>query len=114
MSRYLSLPLFLRVGLLAALGFLLVLFVSPVHAGDYIARQGADSVRLTDKPCPDEVVAKIPDQFRGEILRLANVVWQGSMYRACWRVTDHGAHLLFDDGDQGLIGFDLFKPAQDL
>lgn len=94
----------MRATLLAAL-----LCAAPAFAGDYIARQGNDSVRLTDKPCPAEVVAKIMEQYRGEFLRLANVMWQGKPYVACWMPFQGAALVLYDDQDIGIIPFDHFE-----
>jgi hypothetical protein len=42
-------------------------------------------------------------------LRAATAVVQGQSYKACWIVHGNAAHLLYEDGDQGLIPLSDFK-----
>ena len=39
----------------------------------------------------------------------ATAVVQGQTFKACWVVEGHAAHLLYEDGDQGLIPLRDFK-----
>jgi hypothetical protein len=39
----------------------------------------------------------------------ANAVVDGQPFRACWIVDGDAAHLLYEDGDQGLIPLADFK-----
>lgn len=88
------------------------LVATPVLADELVARSGNDSVRLTDTPCTSEqVLNRLKPQFRSE-LRDATAVVQGQTFKACWVVDGHAAHLLYEDGDQGLIPLADFKVPQ--
>jgi len=35
---------------------------------------------------------------------------QGRTFAACWRMTPNGAHVMYEDGDQGLVPLSDLKP----
>jgi hypothetical protein len=85
------------------------LAAAPALADELVATNGQDSVRLSDQPCSsDLVLAKVTPRFR-EMLKDANAVVDGQPFRACWIVDGDAAHLLYEDGDQGLIPLSDFK-----
>jgi hypothetical protein len=85
------------------------LFAAPVMADELVASNGQDSVRLLDKPCSSEpVLQRLTPRFR-EAMREAAAVVGGQPFRACWIVDGDSAHLLYEDGDQGLIPLADFK-----
>lgn len=85
------------------------LLAAPVLADELVASNGDDSVRLSDSPCSSEqVLNRLKPQFRAE-LRDATAVVQGQTFKACWIVNGHAAHLLYEDGDQGMIPLRDFK-----
>ena len=95
----------MRVVLLCA-----ALAAAPAMAGDMVARQGGDTVHLADAPCTSPKVLsrlepKLQDQFKA-----ATATVQGRTYAACWHLTRAGAHLLYEDGDQGLVPLSDLKP----
>jgi hypothetical protein len=93
----------------AAVASTFALFASPVFADEVVASSGTDSVRLSDSPCSNEqVLSKLSPRAR-EVLRDATAVVQGQQFRACWLVDGQAAHLLYEDGDQGLIPLSDFK-----
>jgi hypothetical protein len=95
----------MRVVLLCA-----ALAAAPVFAQDLVARQGTDSVRLADGPCTSqEVLGKLDPRLQKEY-RAATAEVQGRTFSACWRMTSQGAHLLYEDGDQGLVPASDLKP----
>jgi hypothetical protein len=85
------------------------------QAETFVARQGDDSVRLTDQPCTDERVLNQPgmrplaDEFRAAVAR-----FQGQTYNACWRKTGNVFYLVYEDGDQGIIPAHELKPELDV
>lgn len=88
------------------------LLAAPVLADELVAKNGNDSVRLSDTPCSSELVLnRLKPQYRSE-LRNATAVVQGQTYKACWVVEGRAAHLLYEDGDQGLIPLADFKVPQ--
>lgn len=88
------------------------LMAAPVLADELVAKNGNDSVRLSNAPCSSELVlSRLQPQHRSE-LRDATAVVQGQTFKACWVVEGHAAHLLYEDGDQGLIPLTDFKIPQ--
>ena len=95
----------MRIALLCAAALL----ATPVLADELVAFNGNDSVRLSDAPCTsEEVLNRLKPQFR-TVLRDASAVVQGQSFKACWIPAGDSAHLLYEDGDQGLIPLSDFK-----
>lgn len=85
------------------------LVAAPVLADELVASNGQDSVRLSDKPCSSEqVLEHLTPKFR-DLMRDANATVNGQPFRACWMVDGDSAHLLYEDGDQGLIPLTDFR-----
>jgi len=85
------------------------LLAGPVLADELVASSGNDSVRLSSNPCSsEEVLNRLHPQMRAA-LRDATAVVQGKTFKACWAVEGRAAHLLYEDGDQGLIPLRDFK-----
>jgi hypothetical protein len=73
---------------------------------------GGDTVRLFDTPCVDlAVLANIAPRYHAE-MRKAEVTVGGQNLSACWIVDGESAHLMYADGDQGLIRLTSFKPDE--
>jgi len=85
------------------------LAAAPALADELVASNGQDYVRLTDKPCSSEqVLQRLTPKLR-EMMRDANATVGGQPFHACWVVDGDSAHLLYEDGDQGLIPLSDFK-----
>lgn len=83
---------------------------APSFAQDLIARQGDDSVRLSEEACKSELVlSRIEAGTAGEY-RAASAVFQGQRFQACWRMMGNAAYLVYEDGDQGIIPAHELKP----
>jgi hypothetical protein len=86
------------------------LAAAPAMAQDLVARQGNNIVRLTDGPCTSEpVLARLQPEFRSGF-KAALAVVEGRTFEACWRRTGNVAHLLYEDGDQGIVPLSDLKP----
>jgi hypothetical protein len=83
---------------------------SSVHAQVLVARQGDDSVRLTGAECKSQLVLDRLDPSVAPHYRAASAVFQGQSYVACWRLVGNAAHLVYEDGDQGIIPATHLKP----
>lgn len=83
---------------------------APAIARDLVARQGSDSVRLAEGRCQVEQVLSRLDPQLQEQYKEATATVQGRTFAACWRMTPDGAHLLYEDGDQGLVPTADLKP----
>jgi hypothetical protein len=90
------------------LALALALCTPLAYAGDMVAKDGEDTVRLSELPCPVDVLKVLPQGTRGHY-RAAFVQFQGKSYDACWTKYGQSAHLVYPDGDQGLIPFSDFK-----
>ena len=89
---------------LAALAF------APAMAGELVSHDGDDTIRLAEGECTSEsVLSKLPPELRAQF-RAASAVLQGRSFAACWHITPRGAHLIYEDGDEGLVPFDALKP----
>jgi hypothetical protein len=87
---------------------LTALAAAPAFAQDLIARQGDDSVRLSEEACQSELVLNRLEPAVAQEFRAASAVFQGQSFKACWRMMGNAAYLVYEDGDQGVI------PAQEL
>lgn len=84
--------------------------VAPSFAQELVARQGNDSVRLSDSACSSqEVLRRIEPGTAGDY-KAASAVFQGQNFTACWRIMGNVAHLIYEDGDQGIIPVQELKP----
>ena len=86
------------------------LAVTPVFAEELVARNGNDSVRLGEAPCTSELVlSRLQPQMQSQY-KAASAVVEGQSFAACWRVVGNAAHLMYEDGDQGIIPLAELKP----
>ena len=83
---------------------------APAFAQDLIARQGDDSVRLSEDACKSELVISRLEPGMAEQFRAASAVFQGQRFQACWRMMGNAAYLIYEDGDQGVIPAGELKP----
>jgi hypothetical protein len=83
-----------------------------VHSASLIAKQGSDWVRIYDQPCADKnVLPRLPEAVRGEYQK-AEAFFGGKTFSACWVANGGGVHLIYEDGDQGIVPFrDLKEDA---
>lgn len=82
-------------------------------AQEMLARQGADSIRLTQGSCSDGVLRHLEQGTRG-YFRKALVVFEGKEYIACWAARSDGMVVLrYSDGDGGLVPATMFSPVPD-
>lgn len=83
---------------------------APAMAQDLVARQGSDTVRLADGPCTSEqVLVRLEPSLHSQF-RAAMAIVEGRTFTACWRKAGNAAHLLYEDGDQGIVPLADLKP----
>jgi hypothetical protein len=108
-----AMPSIVQFGAYLALAILIMLALpSGARAEDRIARQGHDEVMISESPCMfasvlieiDKVLPGQREQFRRAVTHFG-----GKKYFACWRPMGGGAHLVYEDGDQGIVPFADFK-----
>lgn len=88
----------------------LAVAAAPALAGNLVAQQGGDSVRLADEPCTSEIVLGRLDPRLHSQYKAASAVVQGRTFAGCWRKTGAVAHLLYEDGDQGIVPMADLRP----
>ena len=86
----------------------------PAQAGELVASDRKGTIRLTEAPCVSEtVLSHVPDEAKSEFMR-AKVVLHGEEFTACWRITPVAAHLVYEDGDQGLVPLSLLETTVEI
>lgn len=90
----------------ALIGAALLCAAGSSFAQTMIARQGSDSVRLSQAPCHAEVAAAVPE---AKDWRAALAVVGGQPYKACWTVRGPVVFMRYEDGDAGAIPVQMFK-----
>lgn len=83
---------------------------APAFAQDLVARQGDDSVRLSEAACKSELVLSRIEPGAATQFRAASAVFQGQRFQACWTMMGNAAYLVYEDGDQGIIPATELKP----
>ena len=83
---------------------------APTFAQDLVARQGNDSVRLSEAACASKLVLGRLEAGQHEEFHAATAVFQGQNFVACWRAMGNVAFLMYEDGDQGVIPLQELKP----
>jgi hypothetical protein len=83
---------------------------APSFAQDLIARQGDDSVRLSEDACKSDLVLSRLEPGMADEFHAASAVFQGQRFQACWRMMGNAAYLIYEDGDQGIIPATELKP----
>lgn len=87
------------------------LLAGPAMAQEMVASNGTDSVRLSDAQCSNEkVLEQIEPSMRSQ-LKDATATIGGESFKGCWVVDGNMAHLVYEDGDQGIVALSEFKKA---
>lgn len=76
---------------------------TPAFAGDLVAYEGTDMIRLKPETCTNQTVLNRIDPEVRALFLTASATLQGQHYTACWSITPTAAYLVYEDGDQGLI-----------
>jgi len=87
------------------------LLAAPAMAEEVVASNGVDSVRLSDGQCSSQ---KILEQIQSEMrdqLKDATATIGGQAFKACWVVDGSVAHLVYEDGDEGMVPLTEFHKA---
>lgn len=68
-----------------------------------------DTATITDEPCADPgVLAKLPPPMH-EQFRAGEATVSGVRYAFCWRDVGASVHMIYPDGDQGIIPWSEFE-----
>lgn len=95
--------------ILALVWALVLALAAPPAAADLVTRMGADTLRLTEKPCPVTMSKYLPAEIIGRFLE-AVAIMDGKTYMGCWTIRGDGqVFLRYEDGDGGLVPLTSFK-----
>jgi hypothetical protein len=94
-----------------ALILILLVAAAPALAGERVARQGDDEVRVFDSPCVSaETIARMPEGSR-EGWNKVQGRFGGQRYFGCWRPAGDSVYILWEDGDEGVVPEQVLKPV---
>jgi hypothetical protein len=85
------------------------LAAAPAFADELVARSGDDMVRLAETPCTSETVRALL-KSEGAGYKAASARVEGQSYNGCWRAVGNVVHVVYEDGDQGIIPIADLKP----
>lgn len=78
-------------------------------AAELVSYHDGNTIRLADGACTSEkVLNQVEPEFRTQ-LRAASANLKGKHFAACWHITPAGAHLIYEDGDEGLVPLSRLK-----
>lgn len=96
---------------------LMLLLVAASAFADSEFRQGADFVRLTVRPCTnDKVLALLKEAGEDAAdYHAASAEVGGVAFAGCWKpaYSKRVIMLRYDDGDQGMVPFEVLKPVKE-
>jgi hypothetical protein len=87
------------------------LLAAPAMAEEVVASNGADSVRLSDAQCSSQTILQQVDVAMRDRLKDATATIGGQQFKGCWIVDGQVAHLVYEDGDEGLVPLTEFHKA---
>lgn len=87
------------------------LLAAPAMADEVVASNGTDSVRLSDGQCSSQKIMEQIEPGMRDQLKDATATIGGQAFKACWVVDGQVAHLMYEDGDEGLVPLSEFHKA---
>ena len=79
-------------------------------AGELVSYEDGNTIRLADGACNSEKVLRQVEPKFHTLFRAASAVLEGQQFTACWHITAAGAHLIYEDGDEGFVPLRSLKP----
>ena len=77
--------------------------MASVIAGELVSYEDGNTIRLGDGACTSKKVLRQIESELQQHFRAASADLQGKHFTACWHITPAGAHLIYEDGDQGFV-----------
>ena len=95
--------------------FLLILptYLSAKKSADeFEARAGDVVVRIAGGKCTNKVVLDQIESTYHAQFRKAELKGNGTSKKGCWTVDTNGVFVIFENGEQGYIPLEMFKPVE--
>jgi hypothetical protein len=87
------------------------LLAAPAMAEEVVASNGVDSVTLSDAQCSSQKILDAIDAGVRDQLKDAKATIGGQEFKGCWVVDGEVAHLVYEDGDEGMVPLTEFHKA---
>jgi hypothetical protein len=87
------------------------LLAAPAMAEEVVASNGVDSVTLSDAQCSSQKILDAIDASVRDQLKDATATIGGQQFKGCWVVDGEVAHLVYEDGDEGMVPLTEFHKA---
>ncbi len=103
----------LKIVLALSLTILPIFSLSAKKTADELeAKAGEVVIRIADKPCVNKTVLdNLKPEYHAQF-RKAEIRTAGKPVNGCWTVDDNGVYLMFEDGNQGYVPREIFKPVE--
>jgi hypothetical protein len=76
------------------------------------ARAGEVVIRIAATPCVNKTVLEnLKPEYHAQF-RKAEIRTAGKPVNGCWTIDDQGVYLMFEDGNQGYVPPQMFKPVE--
>jgi len=81
-------------------------------ADELEARAGEVVIRIAATPCVNKTVLEnLKPEYHAQF-RKAEIRTAGKPVNGCWTIDDQGVYLMFEDGNQGYVPPQMFKPVE--
>jgi len=80
-----------------------LLAAAPAFAEEVVASNGQDSVHLSDGQCSSQKILEQVEPTVREQLKDAKAQISGQQFQACWVADGQIVHLVYEDGDEGMV-----------
>ena len=80
----------------------LAALAAPAFADDLVAREGRNEIRLAAAPCASQTVQALLS-VQSPNYQAASATVDGQKFEGCWRKVGDVVHVVYEDGDQGII-----------
>lgn len=90
---------------------ILLVAATAASAQERVIRHGDDEVRIFESPCVHAGTMALLNESVRDLYKKAEGRINGQRYYACWRQVGSLMHVMWEDGDQGMIPAADFKDA---
>ena len=78
------------------------------------ARAGDVTIRIAGKQCTNKtVLGQLKPEYHAQFKK-AEIKANGKTVGGCWTIDANGVYIIFEDGEQGYVPPEMFKPVETL
>lgn len=90
------------------------LWAAKAPAEELEARNGDTVIRIAGKPCTNKTVLENLKPEYHSRFKKAEVRNAGKPTQGCWTMDGNGVYIMLENGDQGYVPPEVFKPVETL